>query len=81
MLVQVHKLPRIAWRHRGARFFLFQATLEVNAVRQDGVLVYVKPMLLGNEPPDVESYAAENNCFRHQTTANQGRWLERRRVG
>jgi hypothetical protein len=38
---------------------------------QDGVLVYVKPMLMGNEPPDVASYAAGNDCFPHQSTANQ----------
>jgi hypothetical protein len=43
----------------------------VDAGCQDGVLVYVKPMLLGNEPPDVESYAAENDCFPHQGTGNQ----------
>ena len=44
---------------------------EADGVCQDGVLVYVKPMLLGNEPPDLESYAAENPTYPHQSTANQ----------
>jgi hypothetical protein len=37
----------------------------------DGRLVYVKPLRLGNEPPDVRSYAAANPTFPHQATANQ----------
>lgn len=44
---------------------------EVDAGGQDGVLVYLKPMLLGNESPDVESYAADNISFPHQSTSNQ----------
>ena len=50
------------------------ATIRYSAVDpgcQDGVLVYVKPMMLGNEPPDVGSYAAGNDSFPHQSTANQ----------
>jgi hypothetical protein len=43
----------------------------VDASCQDGVLVYLKPMLLGNESPDVESYAADNLTFPHQSTSNQ----------
>ena len=41
---------------------------------QDGVLVYIKPMLMGNEPPDVGSYAAENIEFPHQSTGDQ--WFD-----
>jgi hypothetical protein len=38
---------------------------------EDGFLVYIKPLLLGNEPPDVASYAAANPKFPHQSTADQ----------
>jgi len=38
---------------------------------EDGILVYLKPSLSGDEPADVHHYAAENNGFPHQTTADQ----------
>ena len=38
---------------------------------RDGWLVYVKPMLTGNEPPDVRHYASSSASFPHETTANQ----------
>jgi hypothetical protein len=37
----------------------------------DGRLVYVKPMLLGDEAPDVLSYAAQCPTFPHESTENQ----------
>ncbi len=37
----------------------------------DGQLIYIKPILLGTEPPDVEAYAADNPSFPHQGTGNQ----------
>lgn len=40
----------------------------------DGWLVYVKPMLLGTELPDLASYAAGHPTFPHQTTADQ--WFD-----
>jgi hypothetical protein len=40
----------------------------------DGWLVYVKPMCVGTEPPDVESYRAAHPAFPHQSTANQ--WFD-----
>jgi hypothetical protein len=40
----------------------------------DGRIIYVKPMLLGTEPPDVASYAAAHPAFPHQTTAEQ--WFD-----
>jgi hypothetical protein len=43
----------------------------VDATWPDGQLIYIKPMLLGTEPPDVESYAAANHAFPHQGTGNQ----------
>jgi hypothetical protein len=41
---------------------------------QDGRLVYVKPVMLGSEPPDVLSYAAANPDFPHQSTGDQ--WFD-----
>lgn len=41
---------------------------------QTGQLVYVKPMAIGNLPPDVASYAAVNPTFPHQSTADQ--WFD-----
>ena len=38
---------------------------------EDGILVYLKPSLSGDEPADVHHYAAENSGFPHQTTADQ----------
>jgi hypothetical protein len=50
------------------------ATIRYSAVDgpgTDGRLIYVKAMLVGNEGPDVLSYAAANPTFPHQTTSNQ----------
>lgn len=38
---------------------------------RDGWLVYVKPMLTGDEPPDVRNYARGSPRFPHETTADQ----------
>lgn len=38
---------------------------------QTGRLIYVKPMAIGNLPPDVASYAKANPTFPHQSTADQ----------
>jgi len=43
----------------------------VDSTWPDGQLIYIKPMLLGTEPPDVEAYAAANPSFPHQSTGNQ----------
>jgi Patatin-like phospholipase len=40
----------------------------------DGRLVYVKPMLLGNEGPDIASYAASHQAFPHEGTGDQ--WFD-----
>src|SRR5260370_6407495 len=40
----------------------------------DGYLIYVKPMYLGNEPPDVQSYHAGHRDFPQQATADQ--WFD-----
>jgi hypothetical protein len=39
-----------------------------------GQLIYVKPMMLGNEPPDVRSYFDANPAFPHQSTGDQ--WFD-----
>jgi len=41
---------------------------------EDGYLLYVKPMYLRNEPPDVQSYYAANTSFPHQATGDQ--WFD-----
>ncbi|HYP07455.1 MAG TPA: hypothetical protein VER03_14575 [Bryobacteraceae bacterium] len=38
---------------------------------EDGVLVYIKPSLNGDEPADVRQYAAANPAFPHESTADQ----------
>jgi hypothetical protein len=38
---------------------------------EDGWLLYLKPMIRGDEAPDVRSYAAANPTFPHQSTSNQ----------
>ena len=43
----------------------------VDGAGTDGRLVYVKPMLLGNEGPDVSSYAASHRAFPHEGTGDQ----------
>jgi hypothetical protein len=43
----------------------------VDETKKDGWLLYVKPMVLGSEPPDVLSYAAANATFPHESTSNQ----------
>ncbi len=40
----------------------------------DGTIVYVKPMLLGTEPPDIASYAAAHPAFPHESTGDQ--WFD-----
>jgi hypothetical protein len=46
----------------------------VDGGAEDGVLLYIKPMLLGTEPPDVRSYAAGHPDFPHQSTSDQ--WFD-----
>jgi hypothetical protein len=43
----------------------------VDPLAENGVLIYIKPSLNGNEPPDVTQYASQHSSFPHQTTANQ----------
>ncbi|MCE9535114.1 MAG: hypothetical protein K8R65_01730, partial [Nitrospirae bacterium] len=51
----------------------------IGAIRYDlvdpgapkGLLIYLKPSLTGNEPPDVQDYASHNPDFPHESTADQ----------
>ncbi len=43
----------------------------IDNLAEDGVLVYIKPSLNGNEPPDVTHYSSQNASFPHETTADQ----------
>ncbi len=37
----------------------------------DGSLIYIKPVLTGDEPPDVSNYAAAHPEFPHEATTDQ----------
>jgi hypothetical protein len=39
-----------------------------------GTLVYLRPTLTGDEPPDIDAYAARNRAFPHQPTSDQ--WFD-----
>jgi hypothetical protein len=41
---------------------------------KNGVLLYIKPTILGDEPIDVANYAHSNPPFPHQPTTNQ--WFD-----
>lgn len=41
---------------------------------QDGTLIYLKPALIPGDPADVLGYSRKNDCFPHDTTANQ--WFD-----
>ena len=46
----------------------------VDASLPNGKLIYVKPMILGNESPDVATYAKGHPTFPHQSTTEQ--WFD-----
>lgn len=46
----------------------------VDGNAEDGVLIYIKPSLNGNEPTDVTTYHNQYATFPHQTTADQ--WFD-----
>ena len=51
----------------------------------DSLIVYVKPTLIGAEPPDITHYQTANEDFPHQTTADQffdeAQWESYRKLG
>ena len=44
---------------------------DVDRTKAEGYLIYIKPMIRGNESPDVLSYYADHTDFPHQSTADQ----------
>jgi hypothetical protein len=38
---------------------------------KDGILLYVKPGIIGDEPRDIFNYASSKKAFPHETTADQ----------
>jgi hypothetical protein len=47
---------------------------DVDPGARDGWLIYIKPKLIGNEPPDVVNYGRSHPDFPHQGTNNQ--WFD-----
>lgn len=43
----------------------------VSTAERDGYLIYIKPVLTGDEPADVANYAAAHPEFPHETTSDQ----------
>jgi hypothetical protein len=50
-----------------------------------GILLYVKPSITGDEPPDVQQYRSRNLAFPHEATTDQfydeAQWESYRRLG
>ena len=44
---------------------------EIDAALENGTLIYIKPVILETEPPDVTAYKAANAAFPHESTGNQ----------
>lgn len=61
-----------ALREKTARFAVARIGYsEVDGAAADGRLIYIKPMIRGNESPDILSYCADQPDFPHQSTADQ----------
>lgn len=61
-----------AVREKKQRFALARIRYSlIDNAGQDGFLLYIKPMMRGNEPPDVTSYQSNHLDFPHQSTADQ----------
>ena len=50
------------------------SAVDGNAIEDDGWLIYVKPMCIDKEPPDVDTYRRSHPAFPHQSTNNQ--WFD-----
>lgn len=50
-----------------------------------GILLYVKPTMTGDEPPDIQHYRSRNPAFPHESTGDQffdeAQWESYRRLG
>jgi hypothetical protein len=70
--VQFDEASLQALRDKTARFALGRIRYDaVDGAVPDGYLVYVKPLIRGNEAPDIASYYADHPDFPHESTANQ----------
>lgn len=65
--------PVEARRQRGAQFLIASIHYSERA-EDDGVLVYIKSSICGDEPADVLHYAAAHALFPHESTSDQ--WFD-----
>jgi Patatin-like phospholipase len=61
--------PGAAERNRWAIGSIRYSTVDPGA--EDGILIYLKPTLLGDEPVDVANYARTHSAFPHEPTTEQ----------
>ena len=47
------------------------STRAIDPLAEDGILLYLKATLCGNEPIDVQNYAKDSPAFPHESTADQ----------
>ena len=66
--IAISKTPSPGSRHAALGIIRYS---EVDGAVPDGVIIYIKSSLTGNEPEDVLNYAALNPAFPHQSTADQ----------
>jgi hypothetical protein len=55
-------------------FALGKIHYDPDSPEDDGTIIYLKPALVPGDPVDVLGYARKNECFPHDTTANQ--WFD-----
>ena len=61
-----------ALREKGQRCAIARIRYSmVDDTKEDGFLLYIKPMIRGNEAPDVASYYINHLEFPHQSTSDQ----------
>ena len=81
--IDVAPLRPDARRHR-PRQHVAVGTIHYSATDR-GILLYVKPSLTGDEPPDVLQYQTRNSAFPHEATGDQfydeAQWESYRRLG
>lgn len=57
----------------------------VEPLSEDGILIYIKPTLTGDEPEDITQYKVRNTSFPHESTGDQFydsfQWEAYRRLG
>jgi hypothetical protein len=54
-----------------ARARIRYSTVDGTPEDSDGLLLYIKPGILGNEPRDIYNYAQVSTAFPHESTADQ----------